>query len=290
MTIKTWWQLLISLSLGIILSVTSHSLATAESSPQLAYQIYQRSQYTIHTVTIPHDSKYIVTPALKEELTSITDFATEYDAAAVINGGYFDPVNQKTTSHIIQETKIVADPRFNERLIDNPDLQPYIGKILNRAEFRRYLCREAIQYDIQLHSAPVPSNCTLQDTLGGGPALLPQDTSVAEGFVAYQNGAKIRDAIGFDSPNARSVIGIKNNGDLILVMAAQKPNLKGNSGISLPDLANFLVTIDVVKAMNLDGGSSSSLYYDSQAFYGKLDKDDNQVKREIKSVLLVIQK
>lgn len=288
--IKSRWQLLLLLGLGFILSFTLNYRAIAKLSPEVAYQVYEQPQYTIHTVTIPHDSGYIVIPTVEDELTTIADFALKYDALAAINGGYFDPVNQKTTSHIIQESKTVADPRFNERLVDNPDLKPYLGKILNRAEFRRYFCGKKTKYDIQLHFAPIIPNCTLQDALGGGPGLLPQDTSVAEAFLAYQDGEKIRDAIGSNSPNARSAIGIKSNGDILLVMVAQKPNFPTDSGISLPDLADFLPTLDVVKAMNLDGGSSSSLYYDGKTIYGKLDKEGKEIKRAIKSVLLVIKK
>ena len=288
------WGILIGL--GIIISWATHNLfyvepnleAPVSTKNTIHHSIEQQAQYTIHTVTIPHNSNYSIFPALESELTPITDFAIKHDAIAVINGGYFDPVNQKTTSYIIQQGKIVADPRTNERLIDNPDLKQYLGKILNRTEFRRYLCTGDTRYDIVLHSAPIPSDCQLQDSLGGGPGLLPQDTSVAEAFTAYQDGEIIRDAIGSSNLNARSAIGITNSGDIVLVMVTQKSNAPRNSGISLPGLTNFLTSIDVEKAMNLDGGSSAALYFQDQTFYGKVDKEGNEIKRPIKSVLLVV--
>lgn len=283
---KTRWKAVL-LGLVIILFLSINNLSQAESNSEIRYDVYKRSQYTIHTVTIPHHHHYSVIPGVKADLTYLTDFAQKYDAIAAINGGYFDPKNQKTTSYIIQQEKIVADPRTNERLIDNPDLKPYLGKILNRAEFRRYLCIEATEYDIVLHSAPIPPNCKLQDALGGGPGLLPTDTSVAEAFTAYQNGELIRDAIGSKSPNARSAVGITQDGDIILAMVAQQPDSPTNSGISLPDLADFLSTLNVTKAMNLDGGSSAALYYQDNVVYGKVDKEGNSIKRPIKSVLLV---
>ena len=286
---KTWLKCLLLLSLGSLLSFSLRYNSAAKSLPQVSYQIDKRASYTAHLVTIPASSGLKIVPALENELTSIADFADKYDAIAAINGGYFDPVNQKTTSYIVREAKIVADPRFNERLVDNPDLKQYLGKILNRAEFRRYSCGEKTQYDIQLHSAPIPSNCTLKDALGGGPRLLPQDSSVAEAFTAYKDGEKIRDAIGFDSPNARSAIAIRSNGDVVLVMVAQQANV-ANSGISLPDLASYLSALNVTKAMNLDGGSSSSIYVAGKTAYGKLDKTGKEIARNIKSVLLVTQK
>lgn len=274
--------------LGIILAfgINYFSPARSSSNSQVRYRTIARSQYTIHAVTIPHDSNYLVDPEISGDLQPVAEFAQDNTLAA-INGGYFDPVNQKTTSFIVQESRIVADPRFNERLVDNPDLKPYLGKIFNRAEFRRYSCGEGTQYDIQLHFSPIPSNCTIKASLGGGPNLLPQDTSVAEAFTAYQDGTKIRDAIGSESLNARSAVGITESGDVILVMVAQQPEQPLNSGISLAELAQVLSELGAAKAMNLDGGSSASLYYDGRAVYGRVDREGNEIQRPIKSVLAV---
>ena len=294
MSKRDWWVNIILVACGLILSSSSYQSSLDKSIAQTAlkqnnsirYEATEQEQSIIHTVTVPHQSNFSVTPAIEGELQPIIDFANKYQAIAVINGGYFDPNNQKTTSYLIKEGKLLADPRTNERLIDNPDLTPYLGKILNRVEFRRYLCGGDIRYDIVLHYSPYFDGCELKDALGGGPGLLPKDTSVKEGFVAYHNGKIIRNAIGTTSPNARSAVGIKDNGDIVLAMVEQKPS-SGGAGMSLPQLADFLSTLGVTKAMNLDGGSSASLYYQGQAFYGRLDREGNKIKRPIKSVLLV---
>ena len=284
---KFRWVVLALIGFAIVLTGTGHLpyARAIQSDSQVRYDVLERSHYTIHAVTIPHDSNYIVVPEIGE-LKPISEFAQQ-DVVAVINGGYFDPVNQKTTSFIIQDSQIVADPRFNERLVDNPDLKPYLSKIFNRAEFRRYSCEDKMLYDIQPHSAPIPFNCTLKASLGGGPNLLPEDSSVAEGFIAYKDGEKIRDAIGSEGLNARSAVGMTAVGDVILVMVAQQPEQPLDSGTSLSELADVLSELGAVKAMNLDGGSSSSLYYNGQAVYGRLDKEGNKIQRPIKSVLLV---
>lgn len=288
---KAWWRCLALIGLSTVLSFSINHLSPAISIPeQVDYKTYKRTQHTIHTVTVPHNSNYSVIPALEGELTPLENFATKHQAIAAINGGYFDPKNQKTTSYIVQKSKLVADPRFNARLVDNPDLKQYLGKILNRAEFRRYLCGAETRYDIQLHLAPIPTDCTLKDALGGGPGLLPTNTSVAEAFTAYQDGKQIRDAIGSNNPNARSAVGITDSGDIILAMVAQKPDSPTNSGISLSELSDFLTTLGVTKAMNLDGGSSAALYHQGNTYYGKVDREGNKVKRPIKSALLVKEK
>ena len=273
----------IVLSLGLFLVLSLHDFASATSS--ISYQVIRQPKSEVHLVTIPVHSSYIITPEVTTQLTSISDFVRESNAVAAINGGYFDPQNEKTTSYITQQATIVADPRINERLIDNPDLKAYLGKILNRGEFRRYQCGIATRYDITLHSAAIPHECILQDALGAGPQLLPLDTSVSEGFTAYQDGKLIRDAIGANSLNARSAVAITAKGDVILAMVEQKQ--PDDSGMSLPDLTSFLRKLGAIKAINLDGGSSASLYYQGKTYYGKLDREGNKVQRPLKSVLVV---
>ena len=280
-----WWRLIVLG--GIIVSLIHRLTIAAGTRQEIDYQVYQQPNSMVHVITIPSDSNYVITPAIATAgtLTSLDSFVAEYKAITAINGGYFDPKNTKTTSYIIQQGKLVADPRANERLIDNPDLKPYLGKIMNRGEFRRYSCENVIYYDITFHSASIPPNCQLQDALGAGPQILPRDTSVAEGFVDYdREGKLIRNAIGGTSPNARSAIGITDTGNILLVMVAQAPD---KLGMSLPDLAKFLSSLGVVKAINLDGGSSSALHYQGTTFYGKLDREKQPVVRPLKSVLLV---
>ncbi len=247
----------------------------------------------VHILRVPSNSKFLVTPAVSPKVTTIEEFAQKHRAQAILNAGFFDPVNQKSTSYVVISGQLVADPKENERLVNNPKLKPYLSKILNRTEFRRYICGETVRYDISLHSEPSPAGCELADAIGGGPRLLPELGSVQEGFVDHTHR---RDAIGGNQPNARSAIGItrdctecsaKGDRSIVLVMVAQKSSDPVNSGMTLAELADVMKTLGVEKAVNLDGGSSSSLYYKDQTFYGKVNLQGNSIKRPVKSVLLV---
>ncbi len=77
------------------------------------------------------------------------------------------------------------------------------------------------------------------------------------------------------------------DGSVVWVMVAQKPGVSTTSGMSLLALANFMKTLGIEKAMNLDGGSSASLYYNGKTIYGKLNVAGNSSRRAVKSVLLV---
>lgn len=286
LNLKPKWLLLIIFGWLILLQADWFTFPIS-SQTRISYQTYEQANSTVHVVTIPSDSKYIITPRISPpgSLTTLASFVAQHNPVGAINGGYFDPNNTKTTSYITQQGNLVADPRINERLIDNPSLKPYLGKILNRGEFRRYSCNNKTHYDISFHYSPIPPNCQLEDAIGAGPQILPLDTSVREAFIAYdRDGNIIRNAIGGTSPNARSAIAITEKNDIILAMVAQSP---GNSGMSLSDLAEFLKGLGVVKAINLDGGSSSAIHYQGKTFYGKVNREGKPVIRSLKSVLLV---
>ncbi|MBT9313808.1 phosphodiester glycosidase family protein [Leptothoe spongobia] len=249
----------------------------------------------VHIVTIPPN--YPMDVAVDEGLKTVEEFAVETKALGVLNGGFFDPNNAQTTSFITVDGSLVADPRDNSRLLDNSDLAVYMEQILNRSEFRRYDCGEAIRYDITFHQGPVPDNCVLHSALGAGPQLLPDDSSQAEGFTDYADGTLIRDAIGSQQRNARSTIGIKQDGTLVWVMVAQ---ITPSGGMTLPELSAFMASLGIQKALNLDGGSSSSLYaswpdigasdiedgVQPRSYYGRLDQMGQTIQRPVKSVLL----
>lgn len=286
---------LIAASLGAIagaLAIRSgHSSSTIASTPvstpaTIRYTVHSLPRSQVHTLLIPPRA-FTVTPAVAAETTSLETFVQQHNAIAALNGGFFDPQNQLSTSYVVLQGQLVADPTQNERLINNPDLAPYLDKILDRTEFRRYQCGQTVKYDIALHSESVPQSCVLLDALGAGPRLLPELTLEPEGFTATDtNGTVIRDALGSSQPNARTAIGITTEGSILWVMAAQQPGLS-SSGLSLPELADLMKTLGAVEAMNLDGGSSSALFYEGTTIHGKIDGQGNLIKRPVKSVLLL---
>lgn len=249
--------------------------------PQIEYQSYSLPNSLVRTVTVPASGQWIATTAVSTGVDFLEEFVREGDAIAAINGGFFDPNNQKSTSYVFRNGQMVADPEQNERLTNNPQLAPYTKQIFNRSEWRRYQCDREVRYAIALRQEPSPAGCQLVDAIGGGPRLLPTMTAEAEAFMTPN-----RDPLGIDRRNARSAVGITEDGSLIFAIAAQIPN-NPPSGLSLPEFAEFLRSLGAISALNLDGGSSTSLYYRGQTFYGKLDEAGNALKRPVKSVIQV---
>lgn len=261
----------------------------------ITHQVYPQAHNNFHLVTIPPDSGAQLDVAVSQDLAPLAELADRAGAIAAINAGFFDPSNGLTTSYVTVAGELVADPRQNTGLMDNPALEPFLEAILDRSEFRIYTCnpmsRVQPQYAIVRHSAPLPAGCALHSAVGAGPQLLPTQTGFEEGFLARgSEGTVVRDVLGTQSANARSAVGLRADGTVLLVMAGQRPEGLSNApgtGVNFADLVTFLQQQGAESALNLDGGSSSGLFYRGKTVYGRLDNEGMPVERPIKSMLLV---
>jgi Phosphodiester glycosidase len=240
---------------------------------------------SVSWVTVLPGSGFRVTAALPAKGTQSV-FAWQATGKPTINGGFFDPSNGQTTSHITTATGQTLRPQDNRHLWDNPKLAPYLPAIANRSEFRTLACTTGITYQITAHDTGLPTGCSLVSALGAGPQLLPTATETLEAFIDAKTG---RDAIGFNRPDARSAVGIRKDGAVLLVLVGQTVN-DGvvHGGLSVPQVAQWLVAHEVVSALNLDGGSSSSLWSPTSGeVLGKFNRKGEAVRRPVLSVLQV---
>lgn len=282
-------------------SAAPAQVPSAAQPPQ--YQLIDLPQAQVHLLTISDPQTYLVQVAIAPELSLVSQQAAPLNAIGAINAGFFDPNNGQTTSHGIVNGEKLADPEQNPRLMGNPELAANLEQILDRSEFRRYDCAGLARYAIAAHSAPPLSGCRLIDAIGAGPQLLPQNRAYEEAFIDYSSDRTAgRDALGSRTPNARSAVGMKPDGSIVLVMAAQRPQpspptsdpsaaptSSQPSGLSFAELIELLQRLGVETALNLDGGSSASLVYQNTAHYGRLDAQGNPVRRPVKSILWIKQ-
>lgn len=119
--------------LWLNLRFSTYLIPTIASSPPKTIRYFERtlSQSIAHILLIPPNSKFLITPALSQKVATVEEFAQKHRAVAILNAGFFDPANQKSTSYVIIQGKLVADPKKNDRLVNNPNLKPYLSQIFN---------------------------------------------------------------------------------------------------------------------------------------------------------------
>lgn len=207
----------------------------------------------LHVVEVdPRHPKVDIYPVLAEKGQTLKRLAALHQAHAVINGGYFNLDNGQSVSSIIRHGRLIADPRDNRGLMNNPQMKPFLTQILQRSELRVLTSGAGLSLAIASPLAAVPDGLTLRDSLGAGPRLLPALRVVEEGFVAYgSRGERLRDAIMAYGPAKRSAVGLLPSGNLLLVAS--------ETGLTLPGMQQVMRQLGCHEALNLDGGSSTGI-------------------------------
>ncbi len=239
----------------------------------------------LYIIRIPKERNANIRPYVAKSLTFNKDVFAKTGAELVVNGGYFDPNNKKTSSYVVIDKKVVLDPTTNQSLMNNTSIKPYLNLVLNRTEFRVLDCHGKTKYDIAAHNAKAPFRCEIKHSIQAGPMIYPDLRLSREYFVTKdENGKVTRDSITALKKCARTAIGIKD-GDVYIIIANIYHKL------TLPGLYKVCEDLGLEKAMNFDGGGSTSLNYkgtdnpDYKNF--EITSDKNKNARKLKSFLVI---
>ena len=227
---------------------------------------------------IPNNDKFEVIPYVSDNLITNRDVFNQTKSFLVINAGFFDPSNQKTTSNVVINQKLVADLKDNENLIQNENILTYLTKISNRGEFRVLKAKNKIKYNICYPYDAVEKNETVVHSIQGGPIILPVMDLEKEFFILKDEKGKIvRESASVLQKRARSVVALKkNSNDLYFIVVSKK------NPMTLPELQRMLMSFGFDKALNFDGGPSTSVNYKDFEIFSS-----NKTPRKLKSFLIV---
>lgn len=244
----------------LLLAGPAHAAGPVAHS-QLSYHGCQ-----VHVLTVAPGTP--VRPAARRPGKTVAAFVAENHALAGINGGYFNHSDGWPVSHVLVSGRSITDPENNKALKSNPALVPHLSVILNhRSEWRHVTAG----WQVANHDGPGQPI----DALQAGPRLLPRLDLAGEAFVLKgKKGEILRDGIGAMAPATRSALGLKADGAMLLVGV-------GAPGLTLEGLASLMTQLGALEALNLDGGSSTSLVWGKQAFHG------GHAPARVNSVLLV---
>ena len=163
-------------------------------------------------------------------------------------------------------------------LADNKSLAPYLEKIYNRGEFRVLKSKNRIKYDIAYPNSPVEKGYELIHALQAGPIVLPNLDLEKEFFIVKKDKQIVRQSASVLNKKARTVIGLKNQEDNIYIIIIEQ-----NSGMDIFEVKSLCKKLGLTKALNLDGGGSTSLHYEDI----NITSENKPNGRKIKSFLLI---
>jgi exopolysaccharide biosynthesis protein len=208
------------------------------------------------TVKNPFRLKVGVTSKLGEYGETTSQIAKNYKAVAAINGGGFHD-NTKTggnwtgtgaypTYFVISDGKVVykevsEDYMFNSKADKNASVVAFdnSGKLI-----------------VGKHSINELLSMNVKQALVFGPTLV-------------VNGKETFSGDGSSGTTARTAIGQCANGDIILLVVDGRRIIM--PGATLGDMRDIMLKLGAVNAVSLDGGSSTTMYYNSKVINDPVD-------------------
>jgi len=207
--------------------------------------------------------KWRVRPSICDKTSPTSTVGQAQAASAAVNGGYFNLSDGMSAGYVTIEGTLKADPRENQALMNNSKLQAFLPQILNRAEIRilkKNNNEPGYEISIARHNDRLPQQTELVDALQAGPRLLPTLDDEDEAFLRKQADGSIADSIGCKKAAARTAFGITADGYVMFLTIADKAHDKESTGLTLAQLAELLKHLGCREAINLDGGSSTSMF------------------------------
>ena len=294
--------LLLAMSVGSSYAVSSATIEEQQQYfgiPEPAFEVVKKpptaprrieieNKNGLYIIRIPYEKINLIRPHVTKLLTFNKSVYDALNVELVVNGGYFDANNKRTVSYVVIDGETVLDPTKNQSLMNSPSLAAHLDEILDRTEFRVLDCGGEMKFDIQKHSAPASKKrfdrCKIVHSIQAGPELYPNLRMEEEYFVAKDGDKVVRDSITALKKCARTAIGIKGK-DLYLIIATVKHK------VTLPELSKICADLNLDKAMNFDGGGSTSLNFkgtDNMAYKNfEIISDKKKSARKLKSFLII---
>lgn len=218
-------------------SVTSSATADSYSDGKISVSLkeYTVSDTTVHVAEVSADPAYLKTAFAqgsygKNVTAATSSIAGSVNAILAINGDYY---GAREKGYVIRNGKLYRSTAVSGQ----EDLVIYSDgsfEIINESEVtaEQLINKGAVQ------------------TLSFGPALL------ENGTVSVDSDDEVGRAM---ASNPRTAIGIKADGTYVFVVSDGRTD--ESEGLSLLQLAEFMKSIGVKTAYNLDGGGSSTMVF-----------------------------
>ena len=244
-------------------STTTLNTATAyeDDSKAISIETYERNSTQIHVATVTIKGDASIKTALADETygrnvkakTSTT--AQSVNAVLAVNGDYY---GARDAGYVIRNGQLLRSDSQDD---NQEDLVVY-----RDGSFE--IIREG---DITAHEL---LNKGAVQVLSFGPALIENSQ------VAVDSADEVGKAM---ASNPRTAIGIIDDKHYVLVVSDGRTD--ESKGLSLKELADFMKELKVTTAYNLDGGGSSTMYFNGQIINKPTTNGHNIEEREVSDIV-----
>ncbi len=244
---------------GTVAAASTNSSGTSQS--QITLKTYTQDNTTIYVADIYLAEGETIQSALAQNTygKNVTDttsnMAESVGATVAINGDYY---GARTSGYVIRGGELLRSTKASD---DQEDLVLWADGSMSIIREGDYTAQELLDKG------------ALQ-VLSFGPGL------VIDGQVAVDSNDEVGKAM---ASNPRTAIGYISDNHYVLVVADGRTS--ESTGLSLLQLANFMTSLGVTQAYNLDGGGSSTMYYNGQVVNNPTTNGSTISERSVSDIL-----
>ena len=255
-------------------TTTSHSASSSNTSTAtvtasayeddtkaISIETYERNSTQIHVATVTIKGDASIKTALADETygrnvkakTSTT--AQSVNAVLAVNGDYY---GARDAGYVIRNGQLLRSDSQDAKQEDLVIYQDGSFEIIREGDItaQELLNKGAVQ------------------VLSFGPALIENSQ------VAVDSSDEVGKAM---ASNPRTAIGIIDDKHYVLVVSDGRTD--ESKGLSLKELADFMKELKVKTAYNLDGGGSSTMYFNGQIINKPTTNGHNIEEREVSDIV-----
>ncbi len=254
----------------------SHTIDTLDGLFLHTYSLgnndFSKSNQMIFVLEIPNSSTYYLSFEYEKRRTKTSDMATKHDAAAAINGSFFDMDNHFPICYLRIDSIQLGENTPGKDTINRKYYQ--YGTICIEKDSVFILKTESSRkWEESLH---------YRNIMTSGPLLI----------INHEKQKLRTDRTFVTHPHNRTALGIRDDGTLLLLVADGRSTQA--VGLSLYELQNFMEYLNCKDAINLDGGGSSTLFLNLGNKKGIINhpsdnnKFDKYGERAVSNAILVL--
>lgn len=248
-------------SSGTSTATVNTATAYADDTKAIAIETYERNSTQIHVATVTIKGDASIKTALADETygrnikakTSTT--AQSVNAVLAVNGNYY---GARDAGYVIRNGQLLRSDSQDANQEDLVIYQDGSFEVIREGDItaQELLNKGAVQ------------------VLSFGPALIENSQ------VAVDSSDEVGKAM---ASNPRTAIGIIDDKHYVLVVSDGRTD--ESKGLSLKELADFMKELKVTTAYNLDGGGSSTMYFNGQIINKPTTNGHNIEEREVSDIV-----